>query len=139
MKKVLLVLGIIFATTFTPLITPVVRAACDGGNANADSGAFEIFPRWYKYLDLDENCNVTEFNPGDVGLVGIAVLEILLRVAGMVAFFYTVWAGFKYVMSRGNPSEAAKARQTLIDAIIGIAIASVASALVSFLGRTLAR
>lgn len=101
---------------------------------------FEVIPTWYKYLEVD--CltgEVTEFTfPGDIWLIAIAVIEILLRVAGMIAFGYTVFAGFKFVTSRGNPAEAAKARQTLLDAVIGIGIVTIATVLVGFLGNTLA-
>lgn len=99
---------------------------------------FLSFPTWYKYLELDANCEIAKFSiPGDIWRVAIAIVEILLRIAGMVAFVYAVFAGFKFVMSRGNPGEAAKARQTIIDACIGLVIASLATVLVAFLGNTL--
>ena len=135
MKRLAISIFLSFTTFLHLAAAPIAFAApCD-----ASAGPFEIFPRWYKYLTLDGECNVTDFQPGDVGLIAIAIIEILLRVAGFVAFIFVTYAGFKYVLSRGNPSEAAKARQTLIDAIIGIIIATSASVLVSFLGRTLSR
>jgi len=114
-----------------------VRAA----DCNVDGRSFfEAIPTWYKYLEVDcDSGEVTDFTfPGDIWLIAIAVIEILLRIAGMIAFGYTVFAGFKFVTSRGNPGEAAKARQTLLDAVIGIGIVTVATVLVGFLGNTLA-
>lgn len=134
MKRVLLAVFASCLMLFNVILIPAASASC-----NANAGAFEVFPRWYKYLELDANCNVTNFGVDDIPKIGIAIIEILLRVAGFIAFVFTVMAGFKFVLSRGNPNEAAKARQTLIDAIIGIAIASVASVFVAFLGRTLSR
>jgi hypothetical protein len=120
----------------TPLTTPAVLAECE----SSDAGAFTAFPTWYKYLEFDANCEVESFDiPGDLWKIGLAIIEIVLRVAGLIAVGYTIFGGFKYVMSRGNPQEAAKARQTIIDAIIGIAISSLATVLVGFLGRTLTR
>lgn len=135
MKRTALSIFLSLTIFMNTVAAPLAYAAdCD-----ASAGPFEIFPRWYKYLTLDGQCNVADFQPGDVGLIAIAIIEILLRVAGFVAFIFVTYAGFKYLLSRGNSSEAAKARQTLIDAIIGIIIATSASVLVSFLGRTLSR
>lgn len=139
MRRLRLALVTLLAVFGLFSFVPAAAESCAGGNPNADAGAFSIFPRWYQYLELDENCNIEDFRAGDVGLVGIAILEILLRLAGLVAFIYIIIAGFKYVLSRGNSSEAAKARQTVIDAAIGLAIAIIAAALVGFIGRTLAR
>jgi hypothetical protein len=112
-------------------------SACQTRAKDGMSFLFQ-FPTWYKYLELNSNCEVADFKvPGDIWLVAIAVVEILLRVAGLVAFGFTVWGGFKYVMSRGNPSEASKARQTIIDAIIGIAITTIATVLVAYIGKAL--
>lgn len=120
------------------LMTVPVYAACGAG----DGASFlTTFPTWYEYLTLDEaTCEVKDFNmPGDIWKIALALIEILLRVAGMVALAYTIWGGFRFVLSRGNPSEAAKARQTIIDALIGLAIASIATVLVAFLGKALAK
>lgn len=119
--------------------TPVLAADCGAG----DGASFlEAFPTWHEYLVKDGDCQIDpdQFNfPGDLWKVALAIVAMLLRLAGLVAVGYTIYGGFKYVLSRGNPSEAAKARQTIIDALIGIAIASIAIVLVAFLGRTITR
>lgn len=128
----------VVATTSMLLTTPVHAAACGAG----DGASFlKAFPTWYEYLELDPTtCEVKNFQmPGDLWKVGLAIVAILLRVAGMIAVGYTIYGGFKFVLSKGNPTEAAKARQTVIDAIIGMAIASIAIVFVGFLGRTLTR
>jgi Type IV secretion system pilin len=116
---------------------PAQAKSCTPG---ASAAFFQPIPTWYHYLELDENCEVKKFDiPGDINKVAIAVIEILLRVSGIIAFGYVVFGGFKYVLSRGNSSETAKARQTIIDAVIGIAITSIATVLVGFLGRALSQ
>ena len=122
------------------ILAPAYASAA--GHCDKQASAFDLIPRWYKYLDnkLDSRCNFTEdFKIGDIWKIGLAVVEMLLRLAGIVAFGYTVFGGFKFVLSRGNPQEAAKARQTIIDAIIGMAIAMIATILVAFIGRTLSK
>lgn len=105
---------------------------------NKSSGAFLQIPTWYQYLTLDADCSVKEFAfRADVFKVAVALLDILLYFAGVVAFCFTVWAGFKFVLSRGNPTEAAKARQAVIDAVIGLVIAISAAAIVGFFGEQL--
>ena len=130
-------LMISFCSGFAVLAPAYVSAAgpCD------QASAFDIIPRWYKYLgnELDSNCQFTNFQWNDIWKIGLAVLEILLRIAGIVAFIYIVIGGFRFVLSRGNPQEAVKARQTLIDAIIGMGIAMLATVLVAFIGRTLSK
>jgi hypothetical protein len=117
----------------------LAQAVATGPCRSNGQSAFRLIPTWYQYLDeeLDDNCRIVEFAWGSVWKIALAIIEILLRVAGLVAVAFVVWGGFKYVLSRGNSGEAAKARQTIIDALIGIAIATVASALVAFLGRAL--
>jgi nucleoside recognition membrane protein YjiH len=120
---------------FTPIS---VQAAPSANPCNRATGIFSALPTWYEYLKLDANCSVTDFQvPGDIWKVAIACIEILLRVAGLIAFGVVVYMGFKFVLSRGNPSEAAKARQGIIDAAIGIAISSLATVIISFIAREL--
>lgn len=118
------------------MTAPAFAAGCSAGPG---SSFLKFFPTWYEYLDINpDTCEVQSFEvPGDIWKIALAAVAILLRIAGLVAVGYTIFGGFKYVLSRGNPSEAAKARQTIIDAMIGIAIASIATVLVAFLGRTL--
>jgi hypothetical protein len=63
---------------------------------------------------------------------------MLLRVAGLAAIFFIIYAGIQYVTSQGNPDAAAKAKDTIINALIGLAVAVVAVGIVSFIGSKLA-
>jgi len=62
-----------------------------------------------------------------------AIIEILLRVAAIAAFAMIVYAGIQLITSQGNPDSAAKARGTLLNAIIGLVIAVLAATLVAFI------
>jgi cbb3-type cytochrome oxidase subunit 3 len=132
------ILGFFVATVLlSGLVTAPVLA---GDNCAPDGIGGFAFPTWHKYLETSAPpaCEIESFEiPGDVWKVGLAVVEMVLRIAGLVAMIFVIYAGFKYVLSRGNPSEAAKARQTIIDAVIGIGIASIATVLVGFLGSRL--
>jgi hypothetical protein len=96
-------------------------------------------PSWYEYLNLDPaNCTVVRFQvPGDLALVGLALVDILLHVAGLAAVVFVIYGGIQYTTSQGNPDAAAKAQNTIVNALIGLALSTVAIAFVSFLGRRL--
>jgi hypothetical protein len=70
-------------------------------------------------------------------LVLIALLDLLLRVAGIVAFFYVVLSGFKFVFAQGNPDKEKQARNALFNAVIGMLISMSAAFVVAFVGKRL--
>ena len=116
----------------------------------SDSNLFLGMPHWYEYLkkgkQLQESngavvstCTpqLTEdgdgvLSIGDIWLIALAVVGILLRLAGIAAFFMVLFGGFKYITSQGNSDDTKSARQTIINAFIGIVITIIASVSVSF-------
>lgn len=106
------------------------------------SKQFFGLPTWYKYLETQTNgsgtCDIINFKvPGDFLLVGLAVVDILLRLVGLLAVFYVIYGGIQYVTSQGQPEQTAKAQSTIISALIGMAIAFIAVAAVAFIGHKL--
>lgn len=112
-----------------------VAAAC---GATTDPGFFG-FPTWYAYLgshvDAASGACVVDFDMTKIPLVLLAVVDILLRIAALVAVAFVVVGGIKYTTSQGDPQAAANARETIIGSVAGLAIASVAATLVSFIGN----
>lgn len=104
---------------------------------------FFFLPPWYKYLalanKLDANCNLKEnfVFPTDIWLIALAVLDMLLRLAGFVAVIAIIIAGVSYIFASGNPEKAASARRRIYNALIGLIIALVATAFVAFIGNRL--
>lgn len=108
-------------------------AACNAG------GSFFDFPTWYKYLDCS--------SPGSVALpagasifdalplIILAIVEILLRIAGLVAIAFVVYGGVQYVTSQGEPDRVAKSKGTIINALVGLIISTFAIAIVAFVGQ----
>jgi hypothetical protein len=103
---------------------------------------------WYHYLKVTyvkatDSCDVS-FNTlgngrnSDILLVLLAIVDDLLILAGIVAVVYVIYAGIKYIMSQGSPDETAKAQSTLINSLLGLALALVAVALVSYIGNHVA-
>jgi hypothetical protein len=100
--------------------------------------SFLSLPHWYQYLDLDNKCQVKNFTvPGDLILVVLALVDILIHIAGLVAVIFVIYGGVQYVTSQGNPDATAKAQSTIINALVALALVAVAIATVSFIGNRL--
>jgi hypothetical protein len=115
-------------------------------------GSFFGIPSWWQYLyptyiSQNGDTHVCEFNfqlvsGGKVdftpiALIGLGILDILLRLAALVAVGYIIYAGIQYVTSQGEPDKTKRALGTLINAAVGLTITIVASAAVSYIGHTL--
>jgi hypothetical protein len=109
--------------------------------------SFLGLPTWYEYLEVDSECSIVGPTQGPdtdeinwakaAALIGIAVVEILLRVATLAAIGFVMYGGFRYMTSQGEPESTKNARQTIQNAIIGLVLALLATAIVSFVGNRL--
>jgi hypothetical protein len=73
----------------------------------------------------------------DIPGIILAIIDDLLRIAGLVAVAFIIIGSFQYVGSRGNAERTAQAQSTVISALTGLIVALVAVAFVSFLGKRL--
>ncbi len=125
--------------------------AAYAGDQACSKGFLGLIP-WWHYLppgDFSGNaantdgCNIRGFHfisaggQNDIPLVLLAVLDDLLRIAGIVALAFVIVGAFKYVTSQGNAEQTARAQSTVIDALLGLAIAVTATVFVDFLGNKL--
>ena len=132
--------------------------AAEGSECTPETTSFLGLPTWYKYLTSQEDstgrCSPVlseskecSDNPELNGCsekkvnsalpIGLAVLEGMLRISGLVAVVMIFWSGFKYITTQGNPEAAAGARKTAINALVGLVIVILATTLVSFVGNSL--
>jgi len=121
---------------------PIASAAPLTATSNPDdcSQRFLTFPTWYRGLAI-----VQETAPGSgeyqcgiqspekagglsafIWHIVLNVIEIGLQIVGYLTAFFILWGGYQFLISVGNPDVAAKARQTILNAAIGLAI-SIAS------------
>lgn len=97
-------------------------------------------PTWYKYLEgeaIGTKCAVVFAFPQDIGAILLAITEILLRIGVYVAIAMVVWGGFQYQLSQGQPDKTKSARSTIINALVGVVIAVLATAIVNLIGRNI--
>jgi ABC-type Fe3+ transport system permease subunit len=103
--------------------------------------AFLGFPSWYHYLngvtDSAGGCTPQITGINDVWLIVAAIIEILLQVAAIIAVGFVAYGGFLYLTSQGDSNKAAQARQTIINAIVGVVITVFAAAVVGFLAGSI--
>ena len=129
--------GLFCMALFAPVMASAQTIAADGGDCNPNS-TFLGLPKWYKYLEIDTTnggCSPTINETADALPIGIAVLEGMLRLGGLVAVVMVFIGSFKFITSQGNSDSAAEARKTIINALIGLAIVILATGMVSFIGN----
>ena len=153
---------LVFQNTVSSVYQSGVRL--DAASSSCKSSFFGLEP-WYEFLNTyqtkNNNCNVC-FNilpkpntkpntkpnnssnnsscgsqTNSTALVVMAIIDDLLRVSGVVAVVYIIYAGFEYVTSQGNPEKANKARQSILFALIGLVIAISAIVFVTYIGHSL--
>ena len=60
------------------------------------------------------------------------ILRIVFGLAGGIALLIVTIGGFKYTISQGNPQETTKAKNTILYALIGLAVCITAFGIVQF-------
>jgi hypothetical protein len=65
------------------------------------------------------------------------ILDIIYAVVGALALLFITIAGFKYITSYGDPQETGKAKNTIIYAAVGLAVALSAAAITNFVAGKL--
>lgn len=103
---------------------------------------------WYQYLETNRDCEVINFKVleqtggaggrSDIMLIALAMVDNLLRIAGLVAIGFIIYGGILYITSQGSPEGTGKALSTIKNALIGLAISIIAIAIVTYLGSRVA-
>lgn len=117
-------------------VMPAPLATCSTG------ATFFFLPAWYEFLQVgmvNGSCEVVNFKvPGDFLAVGLAIVDMLLRLGGLAATIAIIASGVGYITAGGDVQKVASARKRIYNGLIGLAIVFVASAFVAFLGNYLA-
>ena len=95
------------------------------------AAGFFGFPTWYEYLPKNTDGSPKLDRLMDFWLIIAAVLEMIIRLGGMLAVGYFIYSGIKFMTSQGNPEKIAQARTGMIQATVGLIITLVAANVVS--------
>ena len=123
----------IFAALMDKLL-PHTFFACD-----IQGHSFFFLPPWWEYLkgtvDPIGKC-VPDINfPHGILPIGLAILDMLIRISGLIAVVSIIIAGISYITASGNPEKTASARRRIYNSLIGLGIVFIAAGLVAFLGN----
>lgn len=119
-----------------------------GSVAEQCSKTFLGLKPWFAYLPdnafTSGTCNIDNFSllggngeNSQLLPVVLAVSDDLVRIAGLVAVAFVITGGIQYVTSNGEPDKTKRARETIINALVGVVIAIIAASVVSFIGGRL--
>ncbi|HMI09091.1 MAG TPA: pilin [Candidatus Saccharimonadales bacterium] len=129
----LLFVATLGGATMTVALPQTTVAAC--------SDRLLTFPAWYKGI---QNADCTIKNPNDSGGISkfiwtivLNVIELMLQLVGYIAVVFIIIGGFKFLTGTGTPDTVAKARTTILNAIIGLVISIFSVAIVNVVAGTL--
>jgi len=115
-----------------------------GSSCTRPDSPFFFLPNWWKYIpnsqwheDILGRCSANYMFPHDIWPIGLAVVDMLLGLAGFLAVISIIIAGVQYLSTLGNPEKGIAARKRIVNSLIGLAIVLVAIPLVAFVGNSL--
>jgi hypothetical protein len=71
----------------------------------------------------------------DPRILILNIVKYLLTFLGLIAVVFVMWAGFLWMTSEGDPAKIDKAKKTLVNAVIGVAIIISAFAIVIYINK----
>ena len=147
MKRTIILLAIVLAggglcstslSTVAYAEEPIAIAKPKSGGC--DASLFGM-PAWYNGLSGGSGCEFTPIKNGeevDVVKTGAKIGANLLQAALMLAaVFFLIRGGFEYMTNSSSPDGMAKARKTITNALIGMAIAILAASIVNAIGAAI--
>jgi len=139
----------VFTLVFAgPMLAVAVPTSVSALSESECEKRFLGIPPWYRGLvkvEADpmnggETCAVK--GPSDAGVGGIGgfitklafnVIEIGVVIAAYIASFFILYGGFRFLTGGGNASSIEAARKTILNAVIGLAIALGAVAILNLI------
>lgn len=103
------------------VFTPVVSAANGINICSKENGS-----------DNSVYCQNKDSGGAQVGGIIKTIVEVLLMAVGAISIIMIVIGGIMFALSSGDAQKAAKARNTVLYAVVGLAVSLFASAIVNF-------
>ncbi len=95
--------------------------------------------RLLSVVNLDTSSLPNSSGTGDAptNFLGV-ILQIVFGTTGAIALLVIVISGFRYIIASGDPGAVAKARSTILYAIVGLAVALAGFSIVTFIVKGVA-
>lgn len=131
----------------TPVVTPEQSpdgggdpdADPDGGEIPADGTAISGSDICNSNLsaELKEAAGCNTSSSTTLFTIATDLIKVVLGIVGVIAVGVVIYGGFTYATSTGNTSKTAKARNILLYGAVGLVVALLAYAIVSFVSGVL--
>jgi len=124
------------------LVTFIAPQTVSAASNPTCSQNFIGFPVWYRGLTKsDTDCDIVSPNGKDgnptissfIWHIVLNVIEDAMIAVGYITAFFILYGGFQFLISQGAPDAAAKARTTILNAVIGLIISIVAVGAINFI------
>ena len=79
----------------------------------------------------------SQTNINDLGQVPGTIFKLLLDFLPIIATIYLAIAGYRYIVSQGNPDQMEKAKKNLTYAVVGVVVAYSAFLIIRLIGQQL--
>ncbi|MFZ1243336.1 MAG: hypothetical protein WAQ22_04335 [Candidatus Saccharimonas sp.] len=120
MKKIFLYIGILTTLFVGAAASPVSAIDINTGLNGSDA-----------CNNTDGACDIVS-NTDDLETMVANGIKLALQILGTVAVIVIIIAGFRFVTANGNKDSVAKARNTILYAAIGLVVAILSYAIVTF-------
>ncbi len=149
MKRTIILLAIVLAGGgLYSASLPTAAHAATTATAKPKSGGCDAslfgMPAWYNGLSGGSGCEFTPIKNGEEvdvvktgAKIGANLLQAALVLAAYAAVFFLIRGGFEYMTNSSSPDGMAKARKTITNALIGMAIAILAASIVNAIGAAI--
>ncbi len=127
---------------FFAFMVPAATVVANPTPAFACTDTVFMVPAWYAGLQ-DGSCNIKPIGTADNDLrdfivkVALNIVRAAFVVAGYAAIFFIIKGGFLYILARGEPGNITSAKQTIINAVVGLIICILAAAIVTAIGSAI--
>jgi hypothetical protein len=129
-------LAIIFVVSAIGVATPILSTT--PAKACAPETLL-TFPAWYKGLLDTGTCNLK--SPTAAGglqvyiwKIALNIIDIIMQLVAYCAAGFIIYGGFQFITQTDSADSMAKARTTILNAVIGMVIAISAAAIVNAIG-----
>lgn len=137
MKKYLtIILGAIFIFFAAAPVMTVLSPQNVAAGPDCETALLGI-PPWYRGLTTDD-CSIKGPASSDdlssfIWRIVLNIIQIALVLIAYIAVFFILYGGFLFITGGSNPSQTEKARKSILNAVIGLALSLSAIAITNFI------
>ena len=149
LKKAIVLLGFaIFLAAPVLTIAAPVNTYATKSPQECEKPLLGIIRPWFRGLatvDKNDNCGIVspgQTLPGEsapleisgfIWRIALNVIDIVLTLVGFIAFFFIMYGGFQYLTGGDKPAQVESAKKTILNAVIGLVISIVSTAIVNLI------